>query len=91
MKEDLLKKLKEFDSTLYGLELSAKECHEIIEYIETLENALCIASRVLDDGYGEEYVNHLYITYMDKVVEIPHIMTIEKWYEWLLENGRNGY
>lgn len=87
MKEDILKKLKEFDSTLYGLELSARECHEISEYIETLEKALDIASRVLEEGYGEEYAYYQFITYMDKVVEIPHRMTINQWYEWLMETA----
>ncbi len=89
--KELLNELKTFDEKLYGLELSARECHEIAEYIETLDNALYIASKVLEEGYGEEYAYYQYITYMDKVVEIPHRMTIKQWYEWLLENGSNGY
>lgn len=87
MKEKLINELKTFDEILYGLELSARECHEIAEYIETLEKALDIASRVLEEGYGEEYAYYQYITYMDKAVDIPHRMTINQWYEWLMETA----
>lgn len=87
----LLNKLKTFDEILYGLELSARECHEIADYIETLEKALYIASRVLEEGYSQEYADYEYITCYGEVIKIPCLMNNGKWYEWLLENGKKGY
>lgn len=81
MKEDLLKKLKEFDSTLYGLELSAKQCHEIAEYIETLENALDKACERLS-SYDERELRRMGF---DPIEIEMSLYTPEDWKERLFE------
>ena len=46
--DELIKELRDFDACAYGDELSSRQCHEIVDYIDSLEKALGKAIELLD-------------------------------------------
>ena len=54
--------------------------------IKQLEKALDKASKILEEGYGEEYASYIYMKNLDEGIEIPSRMNINEWKEWLMED-----
>ena len=40
--DELIKELRDFDECAYGDELSSRQCHEIVDYIDRKETAKCL-------------------------------------------------
>lgn len=47
--DGLIKELRDFDACEYGDELSSRQCHEIVDYIDKLEKALDNACELLEE------------------------------------------
>ena len=47
--------------------------------IKQLEKALDKASKILEEGYGEEYASYIYMKNLDEGIEIPSHMNIIEW------------
>ena len=77
----LINELKTCDEILYGLELSSRECHEIAEYIETLEKALDLACERLTSYYERMLRNWGF----DPIEIEQSLYTPEEWKEKLFE------
>ena len=54
--------------------------------IKQLEKALDKASKILEEGYGEEYASYIYMKNLDEGIEIPSHMNIIEWKEWLMKD-----
>lgn len=52
--------------------------------IKQLEKALDKASKILEEGYGEEYASYIYMKNLDEGIEIPSHMNINEWKDWLM-------
>ena len=81
--EDLEKYCDELEdrclSDEWNLQLLDKDCTK-------LEKALDKASKILEEGYGEEYASYIYMKNLDEGIEIPSHMNIIEWKEWLMED-----
>ena len=63
----------------WNLQLLDKDCTK-------LEKALDKASKILEEGYGEEYASYIYMKNLDEGIEIPSHMNIIEWKEWLMKD-----
>ena len=54
--------------------------------IKQLEKALDKASKILEEGYGEEYASYIYMKNLDEGIKIPSHMNINEWKEWLMKD-----
>ena len=67
-----------------------EDCDIIKEWywkkIKRLEKALDKASKILEEGYGEEYASYIYMKNLDEGIEIPSRMNINEWKEWLMND-----
>lgn len=80
----LIRELEAFNGSKYGLELSTKQCHEIVKCIKVLDKALDIACDILEEGYGEEYASFECFPYFEKWVKIPHCLFNDEWRDFIL-------
>ena len=83
----------EFNAQKIVIESQNEQIEYMKEYIEKLESenralnrALDKASKILEEGYGEEYASYIYMKNLDEGIEIPSNMNIGEWKEWLMED-----
>lgn len=65
---------------------SQKYITDLEKYCNQLEKALDKASKILEEGYGEEYASYIYMKNLDEGIEIPSRMNIIEWKEWLMND-----
>ena len=65
---------------------SQKYITDLEKYCNQLEKALDKASKILEEGYGEEYASYIYMKNLDEGIEIPSRMNIIEWKEWLMKD-----
>ena len=65
---------------------SQKYITDLEKYCNQLEKALDKASKILEEGYGEEYASYIYMKNLDEGIEIQSRMNIIEWKEWLMND-----
>lgn len=65
---------------------SQKYITDLEKYCNELEKALDKASKILEEGYGEEYASYIYMKNLDEGIELPSRMNINEWKEWLMND-----
>lgn len=65
---------------------SQKYITDLEKYCNELEKALDKASKILEEGYGEEYASYIYMKNLDEGIEIASRMNINEWKEWLMND-----
>lgn len=75
----------------YSADQEYIECFDITKEfywkkIKQLDKALYKASKILEEGYGEEYASYIYMKNIDEGIEIPSHMNINEWKEWLMND-----
>ena len=71
-----------------NIDFSGNYLSDLEEYCDQLEKSLDMACEILEDGYGQEYANYEYITYDEKLINIPANMKAKQWYEFLMKEGK---